>query len=476
MRQSKRLIPTFNYPLPRFQEQYAQAVKLALVAEKMKDYGVRVDTQRALTHAREGDERAAVFTQMFLELTGLKRAALGEKGEGGTKAVKDWFREVGAPDVVFDKVTKKAKFDAAALTCWSSDFVGKPFAAPAAALLGLKKSKTCARFARAYYDVAMHEGGRLHFDFNTIGTKGTRWSASAKFKWVENGETVNIRLNAQNVPSKKSSYDFGKHGVHKLMVSLRDCFVPDAGCVWAKFDYEGAEAALIAYYTQDDLLLEWLHSGADIHTENAKVMFLEDKIPADLRKLEKGHPLYSRREVAKPALYALTYQAPRAKGDDKYPELWKQWKQMLPNLSETYFKVCTDRFFAAHQGIRLWQETIAEQIERDGCLVLPQTGRTIYLSNTARGRNMGLNYFMQSGIGWAINDAVPHVAERCDWAPSGLALLLQVHDELDLQIPPGRLDEICEFASGALSKAEAGLFAAPDVGDSWGTTAPRKST
>lgn len=471
----KRLRPTFQWPVENGPGQYAQYEKLFLVAEQMKAFGVRCNTEKALKHKREADERAELFTQMFCELTGLKRSQLGAKGEGTTKATREWFKDAGAPDVVFDKKTKLPQFNAAAMTCWATDYAGKEFAQPAAALLGLRKAKTNARFAWAYYDVARHHDGRIHFDLNPLGTKGLRWSASAKFSWKEaDGSVTAYKLNAQNVPSKKSQYDFGKHGIHSLMVPLRDCFEPDDGCVWAKFDYEGAEAALIAYNTGDALLLEWLKNGADLHTENAKICFLEDKIPADLRKIEKGHPLESRRDAMKNGMYAWTYQMPSGKGNDKYPESWKFFKQLFPNMAETYFNVLLQRFFAGHTGIKGWQLEICRRAEEDGYQRLPQNGRTIYVPPTAKGKNMSGNFYMQSGLGFLINRATPIVAQMCDWQRGGLVLLLQVHDELDLQIPHDRLAEVCEAVSAELSKpanfggVEAGISAAPDVGPNWG--------
>ncbi len=479
MKRRYRLAPEFNFPLPGFKDRYNRLVELALVAEKMKTFGVAVDTQRALGHVIEAGGRGDTFLQIFLETTGLNKEDLGKAGEGNTKLVKDWFRERGAPDVIFDKRTKKPQFNAATLTCWASDYSTKEFAIPAAALLGLRKSRTAARFANAYYEVASQYANRVHFDFNVIGTKGERWSASAKFRWKdEKGELQTYSLNAQNVPAKNQKYDFGKYGVHTIMASQRDCFIPDPGNIWAKFDYVGAEACLIAYNSQDTAMLDWVKTGADPHTENAKIMFPE-KVPQDCQKLTKEHgELLKFRDAAKPATFGLFYQAPRANSDGKpakeiYGQLWSTWKQMFPHLNEEYFELNIQRFWAAHSGGKQWQQNVCDQVDEDGYFALPQSGKTIYLPDTGKGHDRALNFGMQSGLGFLINRAIPIISNRCTWQTGGLALLLQVHDEIDLQIPLDRVDEVCGWVSEELSKPAdfggyiAGVPAGPDLGPNW---------
>lgn len=479
-----RQYPEFNFPLPRAWEQYDRAVQLALVAQKMSDFGTRVDTGKMLTLAREADARAVVFTDLLLELTGLPKEALGKSGEGQTDKVKGWFSEAGAPPVVFDKDSGKPQFNATALTCWAQDFGSAPFAAPAAALLGMRKAMVAARFARAYYAVASRYEGRIHFAFNTIGTKGERWSASSKFRWVdESGVTVKYSLNAQNVPSKVSKYNFGeKYGWLPLQVSLRSGFIPDEGCVWLKFDYEGAEAAILAYTTGDKALLEWINTEADIHTENAKVLFPELKIPDDLRKIGKEHSetWQNARVAAKGMIYALSYQAPSKKGEDKYPESYKAVKQVFPNTSEVYFNELTKRFFQCHTGIRAWQNEIARKVADDGYTSLAMTGKTIYVQDSSKGRNRAQNFPMQSGLGGLINRAIPAISDLCTYKRGEVAMMLMVHDEVDLQAPMDRVDEIDAAVSALLQQPAdfgghvAGIPAAPDVGENWGECKPRK--
>ncbi len=229
--------------------------------------------------------------------------------------------------------------------------------------------------------------------------------------------------------------------------------------------------------------MQWLRAGADFHTENAKLMFIERGIAADLQKLEKGDPDFECRIAAKPATFGLAYQMPLQRKQESEPhevyrELWKQWKQMFPKMSETYFGVCINRYWRGHAGIKEWQLKICERVAEDGYITLPQSGKVLYVSNTAKGKNMAGNFLMQSGIGFLITRAMPAIAARCDWKRSGLALLFPVHDELDLQVPLDQRDEICQFVSEEMSKPAdfdgfaAGVQAAPDIGDSWGTCKP----
>lgn len=477
MRRQGYQVPRLNFPLPRFGEQYDELVKSAHIVEKMKNFGVRIDIEATQRHIKSATERLDRFTEMFIETSGLPRTALGDAGLGTTNAVKHFFREAKAPDVSFDK-DGKPKLDALALLCLAVDYPGETFSAPAAALLGIRKALTNRKFAQNYFDVAQRHEGRIHFDHNPLGTKGARWSSSARFWWRDElGEVHKPSLNAQNIPARGLIHDFGPgRGKHAIMVSLRDCVIPDPGCVLAKFDFEGAEATLIAYNSGDRLLLEFIRSGADIHTETAKIMFTEHGIPPGVRKIEKDSPWHALRVVAKFCLFGGAYQAPSKKGNDKYPALWKQWKQVLPDTTESYFNVCMARMFRAYSGLRAWQHKICEQVDRDGFVVLPQTGKTIYLAKTAQGKNRALNFFMQSGLGSVLVRAIHPIADACTWKPGKTALLLQVHDEPVMQVEPVRLDEICTLVKWEMEKptkfdsVEGSVRVEAEIGPNWGAT------
>ncbi len=380
------------------------------------------------------------------------------------------------------KRTKKPQFNTPTLVIYATDYKGQPFSAAAAALYGIRKAKTAERFARAYLAVASHNGDRIHFGFNPIGTKGERWSSSAKFRWKDSdtGEAQEYSLNAQNVPAKEPTFEFEK-GVHtKLAYSMRDCFIPDRGCVFLKADYDQLELRLIAYTAGAQCLIDWINSGKDTHMENARAMFLEGKIQANEKKTKKPRSqreddINKWREAAKPCAYAISYQMPGGRGADKYPDLYKQLKGIFPNMPEPYVNVLVERFFKLHPEIRRWQSNTAQALEELGRITLRSTGAFLYLPSTSRGKNQALNFQMQSGGAVLINKATINIDKGVSWAAGGSAILAQVHDELDLQAPlwdVSRVKELIESEMGApaqIGESWAGIPAEADIGLNWGS-------
>lgn len=481
MRKSKPLWPTMEFPLDETAEvRYRHTMKVMETAQRMKAKGVRVDLEKCKWHIKDSKERAEKFTEIFLSLTGLPAKALGDAGAGGTKAVRDWFwEECKAPAIAFDKVTKKPQFNTPTLIGYATDFRGTRFSAPAAALFGIRKAKTSAKFARAYYEVARRHEGRIHFGFNVTGTKGERWSASTSWRWWDEGlsDWVETNLNAQNVPSKEPKYKFeGDEKPTKLALSLRDCFIPDPGFVWFKADYDQLELRLIAYVSGAKKIIEWIETGADAHMENARILFTEPGIPATATKADPQWKPY--REGAKPCAYGLTYSMPNDKGETHVAELHKQLLATFPNIDEAYVKLIAERYFAAHPEIRAMQWGIKKQVKADGKVVLPQNGRFLYLPATMRGQNMGSNFFFQSGGGYLINRALPEIERRAAGMRS--AVLLMVHDESSGQVHESEIEEFCGIVEEEMGRPAhfggtyAGVPAMCALGPNWNETKDRR--
>lgn len=464
------------FPIEKGPERYAQLMQLFAVAKRMSQYGIRVDLRRTKWHLEAARERARHFTNTFLQLSGLSLDALGPSGSGVTKAVREYFwNDLKLSPVSFHKIKKTPQFNTASLIVYAKD-MNIP---QAAALYGIRKARTAERFAEAYLAVASHHDGRICFGFNPMGTKGERWSSAAKFRWKDEEGSHKYSLNAQNIPAKEPDYEFEKGIKTKLALSMRDCFIPDTGCVFMKADYDQLELRLIAYTAGAQKLIEWINTGKDTHLENARFMFKEGRIQPNEEKVKK--PKNQReadvnkwREGAKPCAYAISYQMPSGRGNDKYPELYKQLKQTFPDIPESYVNVLVARFFDLHPEIRRWQNNTARSLEELGKITLKMTDAFLYLPNVPRGKNQALNFQMQSGGGALINRAIINIDKGVSWQSADSAILAMVHDEVDCQARYAdihRMKELIESEMGTpaqIGETFAGIPAEADLGLNWG--------
>lgn len=98
--------------------------------------------------------------------------------------------------------------------------------------------------------------GRLHTNFNQLGTDTGRLSSGGKDK----SASVEY-LNFQNFPNDPET---------------RACFVSDKGYKWISCDYSGQESRIIADVTNDKAMLDLFNHGCgDVHSLVAKIAFPE---------------------------------------------------------------------------------------------------------------------------------------------------------------------------------------------------------
>ena len=123
--------------------------------------------------------------------------------------------------------------------------------------------------------------GRIHTQFNQLGTDTGRLSSGGKDK-----DTHTEYVNLQNLPADAET---------------RACFISEPLNCWISIDYSGEESFLMASIANDIAMLnELIHGDKDLHTLTAKIVF-SDQIPFDtptevvktkykeLRKISKGY-------------------------------------------------------------------------------------------------------------------------------------------------------------------------------------------
>lgn len=473
------MIPNVT-PQPRARERYQRLVALMDVCEQITDKGWLVDLAKLEAHRLTANARVDKFRKMFLAQTGLKDADLGASGGGATKRVRDWFWVgEGAPQLLFNKLTKKPQFSTELLIAYAQDFRQERFGVAAAALYGLRKNQKLTEFCKTYALFAAGDG-RIHFSFNPAGTQTGRWTSSTKLRLAhEDGTRTTYSCNAQQVPSKTPSFDFGE-GKEKLVDSLRDIFIPDPGCVLFKCDYEALELRLIAYIHGAAKLMTWIDEGEDVHIRNAVAIFRELGLPHDSQQVkpaltELQKTINAARDAAKPLAYAVSYQMHDPDGNGRYITLFKTLKKIFPSITEQQANIFAMRFFELHPEIRDGQTRVRESIERHGYARLDIDGRCLYYPSTPRGFNQALNFHMQATGASLANRATLSLGRALHW-DRGEHIRAQVHDELVVQAPFKSMERIkrqLEEAMGEVAQIGttlAGVPAVADPGFDWGNT------
>jgi DNA polymerase-1 len=219
---------------------------------------------------------------------------------------------------------------------------------------------------------------------------------------------------------------------------FRRAFVPAPGCELLVADYNQIELRCIAHLAQDPGLVESFNAGRDIHTETASRVF---SVEADDVTIEQ-------RSKAKMVSYGLAY------GMEAYG-----LGQRL-NIPTGEAQVILDAYFEAFPSVHEYMDrTVAEARERGYTETLFGRRRQIpeLSSPNYRIRQAGERQAMNAGIQGLAADIFKVALVRIEAAleAAGMAseLILQVHDEVLLDVPPDERDPAADLVVEAMSGA-----------------------
>lgn len=127
--------------------------------------------------------------------------------------------------------------------------------------------KLTSTYGQSVLDQINRVSGRLHTNFNQLGTDTGRLSSGGKDK------SANIDyLNFQNFPNDPET---------------RACFISDKGYKWISCDYSGQESRIIADVTGDKAMLDLFNHGCgDVHSLVAKMSY-PDIITCPVEEVKK---------------------------------------------------------------------------------------------------------------------------------------------------------------------------------------------
>jgi DNA polymerase I len=271
--------------------------------------------------------------------------------------------------------------------------------------------------------------GRIHATFNQTVARTGRLSSD--------------QPNLHNIPVRSEE---GRQ--------FRSCFIPAEGCRFLVADYNQIELRVIAHLAEDPGLVEAFRSGTDIHNVTASRVFGVD--PADVT--------LAMRSKAKMVSYGLAY------GMESFG-----LAQRLAIPVEEAAEILR-AYFVAFPNVRAYMDhVVAEARSRGYTETLFGRRRMIpeLSSGNYRIRQAGERQAMNAGIQGLAADIFKVALVRLDARLSEdelvSRLILQVHDEVILEVPPSEESAATAMVLAAMEGA-AELRVPLAVNLSWGST------
>ena len=271
--------------------------------------------------------------------------------------------------------------------------------------------------------------GRIHATFNQTVARTGRLSSD--------------QPNLHNIPVRSEE---GRR--------LRRCFVPAEGCRFLVADYNQIELRVIAHLASDPGLIEAFETGADIHNATA----------ARIYGVDPQNVTLAMRSKAKMVSYGLAYGmeayglAQRlAIPVDEAGEILRAYFEGFPNVRAYMDNVVAE---ARDRG---YTETL---FGRRRLIPELQSGR---YQVRAAGERQAMNAGIQGLAADIFKVALVRLDARLGAAGLVSRLVLQVHDEVILEVPPAEEDAAAGVVTDAMTGA-ADLRVPLTVNVSWGDT------
>ncbi|MBN1503715.1 MAG: DNA polymerase I [Candidatus Eisenbacteria bacterium] len=256
--------------------------------------------------------------------------------------------------------------------------------------------------------------GRLHASFNQAVTATGRLSMSEP--------------NLQNIPARS---DLGRE--------VRKAFVPGhSGWILMSGDYSQVELRLLAHCSGDERLLRAFADGVDVHAATASSLFgvPPDRVPPDLRARAKV--------VNFGIIYGMSpYGLSRQLG--------------IPASDAKEF---IDNYYDLYPGVAAYVREVVERARSTGYAVtLLGRRRPIPGLESKNGRlrseaeRMAINTPIQGSAADMIKLAMLAVHRRLAERGARARLILQIHDELLLELPPDEKQEVTEVVRREMEHA-----------------------
>jgi DNA polymerase-1 len=287
----------------------------------------------------------------------------------------------------------------------------------------LLEYRTLAKLKSTYVDALPNlvraDTQRIHTDFNQAVTATGRLSSS--------------NPNLQNIPIRT---EFSR--------GIRAAFIPEPDWLLVAADYSQIELRILAHLSQEPRLLEAYRQGEDVHTLTANLLLEKEQISVEERRLAKiinfgviygmGPHRFAREAGVKYGEAKDFIQ----RFYDRYPQVFAYLQRMEREaISQGYVETILGRRRYFEFESRNLKKYRGQDLERLAEVDL----NAIKMSSYDRGLlRAAANAPIQGSSADLIKIAMVQLQAALE--PYESRLLLQVHDELVLEVPPKEVEEV----------------------------------
>jgi DNA polymerase I len=254
-------------------------------------------------------------------------------------------------------------------------------------------------------DLIDPDSGRVHTTFNQASTTTGRLSST--------------NPNLQNIPIRT---EIGR--------PVRACFVAERGARLLSADYSQVELRVLAHVAEEEVLKEVFRAGEDVHAATAAEVFEISREDVDV----------GQRSKAKMVNFGIVYGLTGFGLADRLNIPRKEGEEFVARYLERF------------PAVRAFREQVVERAQEEG-YVRTLMGRRRSIPELRSGnpntRRLGERLAVNTVIQGTAADIIKLAMVRCQKALAERSvktrLVLQIHDELLFEGPPGEMDEATEL-------------------------------
>ena len=281
------------------------------------------------------------------------------------------------------------------------------------------------------------ETGRIHTTYNQTGTV--------------TGRIVSQNPNLQNIPVRTA-----------LGREVRRAFVAAEGYRWLSVDYSQIELRVVAHISGDEAMIAAFQAGQDIHRATAAVIF--DVAPEEVTPQQ--------RRLAKAVNFGLIY------GMTPYG------LSQAVDIPVDQARAFVDAYFSRFSKVREYMERTLQQAYQQGYVetlfgrkrYFPELQNPdIHVNARRRAEREAINAPIQGTAADILKKAMIAVDAALRAQAPRARVLLQVHDELDLEVPADEVDRVAALVKRTMEQVvqlKVPLVADAKVGPNWDALEP----